>query len=70
MHYAAAWRDAPNEKSPRAHQIPVVVHLLKVYSEDASVPDDSGRLPCHHHWSKRAPLSVLEALLRANPAAG
>jgi hypothetical protein len=70
LHYAAAWNNAANEKSPRNGQLEVLEHLLSIYPEAATVQDGSGLLPLHAAIEANAPLSVLEALLRVYPAAG
>jgi ubiquitin carboxyl-terminal hydrolase L3 len=66
LHYAAAWRN----DSCRQSQLDLVEHLLEEYPEAATIRDGTGRLPLHAAIEANAPLSVLEALLRVNPATG
>jgi hypothetical protein len=86
LHYAAAWHytfdendlifaEQNNEYSLdeadfQVAQMEVIEHLLDVYPEAATVRDGRGRLPLHYAVEAKAPLSVLEALLRAGPATG
>jgi hypothetical protein len=66
LHYAA---DRGNDFH-KTGRMAILEYLLKVYPEAATVRDNSGRLPLHIAIESRASLSVLEALLRANPDAG
>jgi ankyrin repeat protein len=70
LHYAAAWHNTLNEESPRNGQFAVVEYLLQSIPGSRKTGDDSGRLPLHIAIEANAPLTVVEALLRVNPAAG
>jgi hypothetical protein len=69
LHYAVAWRNDSFD-SFRVGQVALVKHLLEEYPEAATVRDAGGRLPLHAAIEANAFLSILEALLRATPAAG
>ena len=71
LHYVAAWRANSDEGPPTEGQVAMVEHILKAYPvAAATLRDGSGRLPLHAAILGNAPLSVLKALLRVNPAAG